>query len=98
MNYLAPVDTADLARAVYSVNENNPASLKIFLNNPSFSSGSAKVMSAEVGFRAISATDGFGVCALGSGLYANHVIIVFRGTTKINSSVSMSSLIHLICT
>ncbi len=85
MNYLSPVDAADLARAVYSVNENNPASLKIFLNNPTFSSGSVKVLSAEVGFRAISATDGFGVCALGSGVYTNHVIIVFRGTTEINA-------------
>ena len=42
-------------------------------------------MNARVGFRAINTTDGFGVCALGSGVYANHVIIVFRGTTEINA-------------
>ena len=39
-------------------------------------------MNARVGFRAINTTDGFGVLLLAPGVYANHVIIVFRGTTE----------------
>lgn len=55
-------------------------------------------MNARVGFRAINTTDGFGVCALDSGVYVNHVILVFRGAPKVNFSGLMPSPIHLICT
>lgn len=44
MNSLSPVDAADLARAVYALNEGNPASLKVFLNNPLFASKTTKVI------------------------------------------------------
>ncbi len=91
MTYITPMSAANLAGEVYAVNERNPASLKIFLSNSLFSSGGTKVLSAEVGFRAMSAPDGFGVCALGSGLHANHVIIVFRGTTEINKKGDWAS-------
>ena len=91
MTYITPINAANLAGEVYAVNERNPASLKIFLSNSLFSSGSTKVLSAEVGFRAMSAPDGFGVCALGSGVYANHVIIVFRGTTEVNKKGDWAS-------
>lgn len=85
MVYLSPNEAASLAARVYTVNEGQPLALEGFLKNPLFLAGNTKVMNATVGFRTISASDGFGVCALGSGLYANHVIIVFRGTTKVNA-------------
>lgn len=85
MAYLSPSEAASLAARVYTVNDGQPLALEGFLKNPLFLAGTAKVMNATVGFRTISTSDGFGVCALGSGLYANHVIIVFRGTTKVNA-------------
>lgn len=91
MTYVSPVDAATLAVRVYSVNERNSFSLSGFLKNPLFLSGTTKVMNAEVGFRTVNATDAFGVCALGAGIYANHIIIVFRGSTTANSGADWAS-------
>lgn len=98
MVFLSPLEAAKLAGEVYSVNQEDKFALDSFLSGSIFASGSAKAMNARVGFRAINTTDGFGVCAPGPGVYANHVILVFRGAPKVNFSGLMPSLMHLICT
>ncbi|HMW47992.1 MAG TPA: lipase family protein [Cellvibrionaceae bacterium] len=91
MSDLTPIDAAMLAAEVYAVNKGDPVGLDLFLKNPLFVSGTAKTISATVGFRAISVSDGFGVCALGAGIYANHIIIVFRGSTEANHGADWAS-------
>ncbi|MEY4589396.1 MAG: hypothetical protein RL497_1472 [Pseudomonadota bacterium] len=91
MTNLTPLDAAGLATEVYAVNRGDPAGLKLFLKNPLFASEATKLMNAQVGFRTINATDAFGVCALGAGAYANHIIIVFRGSTSANHGADWAS-------
>lgn len=91
MTFIRPESAAQLARDVYSVNKNDPDALDIFLSNSLFASGTAKRMNATVGFRAINVTDGFGVCALGTGVFSKHIIIVFRGSTTANHNADWAS-------
>lgn len=89
--FLSPLDAAKLAGEVYFINQDDKFALDSFLNSSIFLSGTSKAMNAKVGFRTINATDGFGVCALGAGVYANHIIIVFRGSTKANHGADWAS-------
>ncbi|HRH77785.1 MAG TPA: lipase family protein [Cellvibrionaceae bacterium] len=91
MTHLMPGDASELARDVYAINQGLAVSLKAFLSNPLFASGSTKTMNATVGFRTINATDGFGICALGAGVYSNHIIVVFRGSTSANHGADWAS-------
>ena len=88
---ISPKEAAILARDVYAVNSGDDFSLRDFLSNPLFVSKSTKVMNAEVGFRTVNTVDGFGVCAMGSGIYANNIIIVFRGSTSANHGADWAS-------
>ncbi|HRH78104.1 MAG TPA: lipase family protein [Cellvibrionaceae bacterium] len=91
MTCFSPVEAATLAARVYAVNEGDSFTLSGFLKNPLFLSESTKVMNAQVGFRTVNTVDGFGVCALGAGNYANHIIIVFRGSTSANHGADWAS-------
>ncbi|MEY4588296.1 MAG: hypothetical protein RL497_372, partial [Pseudomonadota bacterium] len=91
MTFLTPKDAAGLARGIYAINKNKQVAVAAFLSASIFQKNSTKVMNAEVGFRAINATDAFGVCSLGAGIYANHIIIVFRGSTDANHGADWAS-------
>lgn len=86
-NTLLPEFAAYLAKNIYSVNESHRR-LYILLKESGLdvSSMSNHVLQASVGghiFR--SATDDFGVMAMGTGEYKNHMFLIFRGTTNRNN-------------
>ena len=84
---LSPIDAANLALGAYDVNSGDERRLKAYLANRMFSQSADKtVLKAEVGGRVLkSATDSFGICALGSGDYKDDLFLIFRGTTTANN-------------
>ncbi len=84
MGDISPVVAATLARDIYLVQSEK--FVKGFLSRPQFSkkSGEAAHLKAEVGFRLINATDGFGICARGGDGYEKDLFLMFRGTTGAN--------------
>ena len=86
-NELNPTLAAQLALGVYQVNSGNDRLLKAFLANRAFAQEdkSQSLLKAEVGGRILrAATDGFGLCTKGAGLYQNDLFLIFRGTTEAN--------------
>jgi triacylglycerol lipase len=86
MSNLKPNIAAELARDVYAVQ--SAIELKIFMMRPEFSNtdGNKIHLKAEVGSRLINSSDSFGVCAVGGKGYENDIFIVFRGTSRANST------------
>ena len=85
---ISPLTASTLANSVYSLNSGDKLALRLFLTLPVFSQkkNHKKQMEADVGGRLLkSASDMFGVCAVGSGAYANDIFLVFRGTTTANN-------------
>lgn len=83
---LDPKISSELARDIYTVQ--SELEFKFFLKaRDEFTDapeGKAK-LTANVGGHIIrSASDGFGVCALGSGDYSKDIFIIFRGSTDAN--------------
>lgn len=84
---LRPDLAAELAFNIYTVNNGDKFALKAFLKAKVFDqSGDQPLLKAEVGGRILlAASDGFGVCVKGAGLYKNDLFLIFRGTTEANN-------------
>ncbi|MEJ2741840.1 MAG: hypothetical protein P8176_04980 [Gammaproteobacteria bacterium] len=74
----------ELADDIYGVYRSDD--VRIFLARKEFSQqiAGSRILKAEVGTRLINTRDAFGVCARGSGQYANDLFLMFRGTTGSN--------------
>jgi triacylglycerol lipase len=84
---LLPRAAAKLADDAYDVGSGDKAALATFLSNPLFTGGanSRQVLKAELGGRLIrTATDGFGLAAMGGGQFQGDLFLIFRGTTDRN--------------
>jgi len=91
MAELSPSVAAQLAAAVYAVQDENGG--RKFLSRSEFSTkaGDGKQLKATVGFRLINAQDGFGICACGGQGYENDLFIIFRGSTTANHCADFAS-------
>lgn len=91
MAQISPKVAAEMAAEIYAVQ--NEMLLKLFLSRPEFSgvSTNKRVLDAEVGFRLINTTDGFGVCARGGKGFENSLFLVFRGSTTANYMADWAS-------
>lgn len=81
---ISPRIAAELAKDAYSVHDERL--FKAFIARKEFSSDSGKKekLKAEVGSRIINTIDGFGLCAMGSGIFKNELFLIFRGSTSAN--------------
>ncbi len=84
MGIISPRIAANLANEIYAAQSQKAT--EVFLENPIFSqkTSNSKHLNAEVGFRLINASDGFGICARGGDGYEKDLFIMFRGTTGAN--------------
>jgi len=95
---LAPLDAANMAKAVYAVNGGDPRSFQRLLSNDLFSQSkrSTHSLTAKVGgMLALSTRDGFGLCAMGGRGYENDAFIIFRGTTSANGGADWLTNGHI---
>jgi len=91
MKVLEPRVAAELAEEVYDVQ--SELFVAGFLSRQEFSSKSDQKLSlkANIGFRTMSVTDGFGICAVGGVGYEDDVFLIFRGSTFANDNADWFS-------
>ncbi|MES2825408.1 MAG: lipase family protein [Pseudomonadota bacterium] len=84
MGNITPKLAAELASDIYDVQ--TQSLVATFLEHPLFSqkTDNAKHLKAEVGFRLINASDGFGICVRGGVGFEKDIFMMFRGTTGAN--------------
>jgi triacylglycerol lipase len=88
---LSPTIAAQLAAAVYAVQNENDS--RKFLSRSEFSRNKEEKqhLKADVGSRIKSTKDGFGICALGGKNYENDIFLIFRGSTDANKNADWVS-------
>jgi hypothetical protein len=81
---LPPRIAATLSEDVYNLNNGDERALEDFLSSSVLSS--PQQLTAHVGGHVLRSTkDAFGVCATGTGIFENHLFLIFRGTTTQNN-------------